>query len=102
MSHSKNLSGMNIFRFFQMVGSLPIAYTLINICAFFGTLMPNMFMVSSHLRGTNNGSGVCNRIVFFTIACKKGNLKIRDSSIVSSSQLQGEPKIKFTGTELKV
>jgi len=68
---------------FQMVGSLPMAHTLINTCAFFGTLKPDMFTVSSHWRGINNGAGGCNRRVSFTTASQKGNLEICDSSIVS-------------------
>ncbi|CAN1825246.1 hypothetical protein LINPERHAP1_LOCUS31093 [Linum perenne] len=38
-----NLSGMNEFGWFHVVGSLPIAHALTRICAPLGTVNPQIF-----------------------------------------------------------
>ncbi|KAK9009849.1 hypothetical protein V6N11_036373 [Hibiscus sabdariffa] len=76
----KNLSGMNLFGFSQMFGSLPIAYTLTNTCESLGTVKPQRSALVLALCGSNSGRVGCIRKVSLTMACRYGKQLISDSS----------------------
>ncbi|KAK8983827.1 hypothetical protein V6N11_009611 [Hibiscus sabdariffa] len=81
ISDPKNLSGVKLVGFSQMLGSQPMAHTLTNTCEPSGTLKPKRSASEPALRGSNSGTTGCNRKVSLIIACKYGKRFMSHSSI---------------------